>query len=106
MREIEAQTPNAKLTQALWGPLNKAIYSVSEDCSTYVHDSETGELLHRISDHQGPINSLSFSPDEVFFLTCSDDRTAKVSLSPLLPVSSNLSCLALRHTHLQECEDL
>jgi len=78
MREIEGQTPNAKLTQALWGPLNKSIYSVSEDCCAYVHDSETGELLHRIADHQGPINSLAISPDEVFFLTCSDDRTARL----------------------------
>jgi len=78
LREIEGETPNAKIVQALWGPLNKSIYSISEDCCVYIHDSETGELLHRIADHQGPINNISFSPDEVFFLTCSDDRTAKL----------------------------
>jgi len=78
LREIEGQTPNAKITQALWGPLNKSIYSASEDCCVYIHDSETGELLHRIADHQGPVNSISVSPDEVYFLTCSDDRTAKL----------------------------
>lgn len=78
--------------QAMWGPLNKSIYSVSEDCCVYIHDVETGELLHRISDHQGPINSISFSPDQVFFLTCSDDRTARVCASSLFPPSM-CSCL-------------
>jgi len=78
IKEIEAHTPNAKTTHALWGPLNKTIYSASEDCCVYIHDSETGELLHRIADHQGPINHLVFSPDEVYFLSSSDDRTARL----------------------------
>jgi len=78
IKEIVGETPNAKITQALWGPLNKAIFSVSEDCSTYINDSETGQLLHCITDHTGPVTSITFSPDEVYFLTTSDDRTAKL----------------------------
>lgn len=40
MREIVAPTPSAKITQALWGPLNKYIIYSSEDCSVYIHDPE------------------------------------------------------------------
>jgi len=78
MREIVAPTPSAKITRALWGPLNKYIIYASEDCSVYIHDPETGDLLHTIADHQGPVNSISFSYDETFFITASDDRTAKL----------------------------
>jgi hypothetical protein len=45
MREIVAPTPSAKITQALWGPLNKYIIYSSEDCSVYIHDPEVRVLL-------------------------------------------------------------
>ncbi len=108
MREIVAPTPSAKITQALWGPLNKYIIYSSEDCSVYIHDPEvrvlllqrtamarvltslslslqhltkpqSGELLHTITDHQAQVNSIAFSWDETYFITSSDDRTARVS---------------------------
>lgn len=79
MREIVAPTPSAKITQALWGPLNKYIIYTSEDCSVYIHDPETGDVMHHITDHQAPVNSISFSYDETLFITASDDRTARVS---------------------------
>jgi len=78
LREIVAVTPNAKITQAVWGPLNKTIFSASEDNCVYVHDVETGECVHRIADHSSTVSSITFSPDGVFFLTTSDDRTAKL----------------------------
>jgi len=78
MREIVASTPSAKITQALWGPLNKYIIYSSEDCSVYIHDPETGELLHTITDHEEPVNSITFSYDGTLFITASDDRSAKL----------------------------
>jgi len=78
MREIVAPTPSAKITQALWGPLNKYIIYSSEDCSVYIHDPESGELLHTITDHQAQVNSIAFSWDETYFITSSDDRTARL----------------------------
>ncbi|KAL6058651.1 Eukaryotic translation initiation factor 3 subunit I [Balamuthia mandrillaris] len=78
IREISGQNYDSKIQQALWGPLNKHIFAASEDGCVYIHDADTGELVHQITDHAGPINSIVFSPDEVFFLTCSDDCTAKL----------------------------
>jgi len=79
IREIAGgETQQAKITAALWGPLNKTIFSASEDCCVYIHDSETGLLLNRISDHAAPLSGLTFSADEIFFLTTSKDRTAKL----------------------------
>jgi translation initiation factor 3 subunit I len=77
VREIVAKT-TAKFTSALWGPLNRYIIATSEDCSVYIFDPETEELIHQITDHTGPVNSVSFSKDEIFFITASDDRTAKL----------------------------
>jgi translation initiation factor 3 subunit I len=76
MREIVGET-GAKISQAVWGPLNKTIFSVSETF-VFVHDAETGTLLHRIAEHSGAISSINFSLDQVFFLTTSDDRTGKL----------------------------
>jgi len=82
LQQIECKTGRgenyARILQAVWCPFNKLVLGCCEDCSVYVYDSETSELKKQISDHSGPVNSITFSPDSVFFATASDDRTAKL----------------------------
>eukprot|EP01087_Luapelamoeba_hula_P022405 TRINITY_DN8003_c0_g2_i1.p1 TRINITY_DN8003_c0_g2~~TRINITY_DN8003_c0_g2_i1.p1 ORF type:complete len:224 (-),score=20.39 TRINITY_DN8003_c0_g2_i1:64-735(-) len=74
--EIVGET-TSKINQAVWGPQNATIFSVTEN-SVCVHDSETGQLLRRIAEHSGTVGSISFSVDRAHFLTTSDDRSAKL----------------------------
>lgn len=105
-REIVGLNPNAKITMALWGPLNKTIIASSDDSTITVWDPETGRPLHTIKDHTKSVNKISFSKDQSHFITASTDHTCKLydttswkllksydtgrpvnaaSLSPLLP---------------------
>ncbi len=47
MREIVGPNPSAKISQSVWGPLNKYIVSACEDGRVYIHDPEVWlELLY------------------------------------------------------------
>lgn len=35
-------------------------------------------LIAHLTSHTGPINAIAVSPDHVFFVSCSDDKTVKV----------------------------
>jgi len=43
-----------------------------------VFDAETGQLLGSLKGHGSLLLSATFSPDDRFILTASDDRTAKI----------------------------
>jgi WD40 repeat protein len=105
-REIVSQKPNAKITMALWGPLNKTIVACSDDGLVTVFEPDTGKVLHVIRDHTKAVGKIDFSHDQSHFITASQDHTCKIydsatfkliksydtgrpvndaSLSPLLP---------------------
>jgi len=62
-----------------WGYLNEVILTATDTGFVYLHDPETGaEKRAPIHDHSGPINSIVFSRDQTFFVTCGDDHFARL----------------------------
>jgi len=69
---------SAKFYQAVWGPLNKNIYSCCEDSTVTVYDAQTQRQISQVKHHTKPVNSLSFSEDKSHFVTASHDFTAQL----------------------------
>ncbi|KAJ3087946.1 Eukaryotic translation initiation factor 3 subunit I [Quaeritorhiza haematococci] len=67
-----------KATVAMWGNLNKHIYTGHEDGTISVWNSETGELVKSVREHKAQIQDIQFSPDKSFFITASKDHTSHV----------------------------
>ena len=69
----------------------------------YVWSVQTGALLDQLSGHEGPVSSLSFSPDGNTLLSGSWDRTVRVwdifsrtQTSESLQLQSDILCVAFR----------
>jgi len=76
--EIIGKSPEHKINQARWGPLNTHIYSVGEDASVCVWDAETGKLVGEARDHTKSVVSFNFSNDKTHFVTASTDHTCRL----------------------------
>jgi len=106
VKEIVGPSLGSKISQAQWGPLNKTIFSTSEDGTVTVWDPETGKSFNQIKDSLKAITRMAFSRDQTHFITASldhavrlyDTKTLKllktydtgrpvnaISLSPILP---------------------
>jgi len=68
----------AKILQALWGPLNQNIFTANEDGTVRVYDARNSEQIHVIGDHSKSVVQLSFSKDGLYFITASKDGTARL----------------------------
>mmetsp|Transcript_9912 Transcript_9912/g.14952 ORF Transcript_9912/g.14952 Transcript_9912/m.14952 type:complete len:347 (+) Transcript_9912:43-1083(+) len=67
-----------KVQKALWGPLNEAMFTASDNGKVHVWDAQSGKLLHEITDHTRSVQSIEFSKDRSMFLTASSDHTARL----------------------------
>eukprot|EP01088_Endostelium_zonatum_P014569 TRINITY_DN324_c2_g1_i2.p1 TRINITY_DN324_c2_g1~~TRINITY_DN324_c2_g1_i2.p1 ORF type:complete len:437 (+),score=151.97 TRINITY_DN324_c2_g1_i2:866-2176(+) len=66
------------LSKCAWGYMNENIISVTSKGGLYVHDLNGNLVREPIHDHTRNINNIAFSHDRLYFLTCSDDNTARL----------------------------
>lgn len=59
----------SKIGRALWGPLNKRIFSASDDATLRVWDPESGKQTDIIECHNKRISDVQFSYDMTLFVT-------------------------------------
>eukprot|EP01099_Mayorella_cantabrigiensis_P000555 TRINITY_DN1248_c0_g1_i2.p1 TRINITY_DN1248_c0_g1~~TRINITY_DN1248_c0_g1_i2.p1 ORF type:complete len:349 (-),score=79.69 TRINITY_DN1248_c0_g1_i2:107-1102(-) len=67
-----------KILQGLWSSLDTEIYAACDDGFIRVWNTESGDLVKQVGDHKKAVNGLSWSKDKTFFVSASDDFTAKV----------------------------
>jgi translation initiation factor 3 subunit I len=80
-------TPDSRTTVAGFSYLAKYIIACHEDGTISQYDGKSGELVDSISVHEAfpnardptSIRDLQWSPDRTYFITASQDKTAKVS---------------------------
>lgn len=65
------------LTRAQFSPDGKKIVTAS-DSTVEIWNAQTGALLVNLKGHSGILKSASFSPDNKWLITASDDHTAKI----------------------------
>jgi len=68
----------AKILQAVWGPLNKTILTANEDGRIVVYDVRTGGQLKVIDAHLKAVMQLNFSKTGSMFITASKDGFSKL----------------------------
>ncbi|KKK12090.1 hypothetical protein ARAM_003203 [Aspergillus rambellii] len=70
----------SKATVAGWSYMSKYIIAGHEDGSVSQYDGKTGEQLKNAQAHEfdHQINDLQFSPDRIYFITASKDKSAKL----------------------------
>jgi len=76
--KLAAGTQGVKIFQALWSNLDTEIYAACDDGFIRVWNTETGDLVKQIGDHKKAVNGISWSKDKTYFVSASDDFTAKV----------------------------
>lgn len=77
IKEIQLKTTSG-IKQTVWGYLNENILTVTDKGVIHIHNPESGEEIKEIQAHKNPINSIQFNKDQSFFITTSDDLTAKL----------------------------
>lgn len=94
----------AKVTAALWGPLDEYIVTGHEDGVLRTYCAKTGECLATNTFHSGPIMSLRCSKDKEFVITGSKDHNAALFTSGDLqhlktyPTDKNVNAAAISPT--------
>nr|AAY32924.1 TGF-beta receptor interacting protein 1 [Clonorchis sinensis] len=67
-----------KVTGAIWGPLNKTIICGHDSGALTVLDVRSGQVLHQIASHKGPVTDIQMHLHLPMFITGSKDHTAKL----------------------------
>lgn len=78
--ELVITMTESKATVAGWSYLNKYIITGHENGSVSQYDAQTGELLHRVQEHDVDmsITDIQFSMDRTYFITACKDKTARI----------------------------
>lgn len=78
----EIRLTGSKATVAIWAPLSDYILTGHENGKVAKYDAKTGEEVEVVEgSHSREITDIQLSPDGTYFITCSRDRTARVSIS-------------------------
>jgi len=90
-KSLETQEPilrikvdESKVTSMLWGPVDETLISGHENGKIVQWDLRTGKEVTSVFAHEGPINDMQMSKDQIFFVTASKDHTAKLFLTDQL----------------------
>ncbi len=73
--------PGARVNRALWGPLNKQIITCNEQGAVLSWDPTSGECTHERCEHEQNVGDITFSLDQMTFISASADMSAIVSSS-------------------------
>jgi len=65
-KEIQGPSPNYKIYQALWGPLNETIFTSNEDGTIRIYDTETGKQIKIINEHTKAVNRIQFDKKSTY----------------------------------------
>eukprot|EP01086_Lenisia_limosa_P016560 TRINITY_DN6456_c0_g1_i1.p1 TRINITY_DN6456_c0_g1~~TRINITY_DN6456_c0_g1_i1.p1 ORF type:complete len:323 (+),score=81.89 TRINITY_DN6456_c0_g1_i1:42-1010(+) len=68
----------AKVTNALFSPMNDQLYCAHADGSISVWSRETGEMLGKVEAHSDSISNMQYSWDGLCIITASKDNTARL----------------------------
>lgn len=68
----------AKILQAVWGPLNRTIITANEDGRVAIYDVRTGGQLKVIDDHVKAVMQINFSKNGGMFITASRDGYSRL----------------------------
>jgi translation initiation factor 3 subunit I len=74
---VEIVVPT-RISQAMFGPLNKTIITCGEDGIIRTYDSESRKLINENKEHTKQVNRMSFDKNRILFITASKDGTAKL----------------------------
>jgi len=99
---------DTKITQAMWGPLNKTIITSDNEGVIRVYDTASLQLSQENRDHRKTINKMSFDKDKFTFITASADSTAKLFDTKTLSVLKsydtgrpvNVACISPIKEHI------
>ena len=70
----------SKATVGIWAPLSDYILTGHENGKVAKYDAKTGEQVEAAEEyHTREITDIQLSPDGTYFITCSRDKTARVS---------------------------
>lgn len=69
----------ARVNRALWGPLNRSLITCTENGRVLSWDVATGDCPHERDDHEQNVGDITFSLDQMTFISASTDQTAIVS---------------------------
>jgi len=68
----------AKIMQAVWGPLNRTILTANEDGRIAIYDVRNGEQLKLIDDHTKAVMQLTFFKNDSMFISASKDGYSRL----------------------------
>jgi translation initiation factor 3 subunit I len=79
IRTITMGADQAKITAAVWGPLDEYIYTGHEDGEVAVYNPYVEEKLMGTKEHNGQINDIQWAlPHQGYFITASKDHSARL----------------------------
>jgi transcription initiation factor TFIID subunit 5 len=83
LRSLKNNITPAKVNDCKWGFLDQAwceseidVFSMT-DADLNVQKERHGSTVKRLVGHSGPVYGLSFSHDNKYLLSCSEDKTGK-----------------------------
>lgn len=84
-----------RVNRALWGPLNKNLITCTESGSVLSWDVASGECTNERDDHEQNVADITFSLDQMTFITGSTDQSAIVSHHSCSPAPHSSLCVLL-----------
>merc|ERR1711964_378346 len=75
--QIDEDLP-MKCAKIGWGPFDQTIVSLHDEGTVFIWDARTGQELHVLKAHNGPLTGLQWSEDRTMMITCAKDQTMKM----------------------------
>ncbi len=88
--------PGVRVNRALWGPLNKQLITCNERGSILSWDPISGECTHERCEHEQNVGDITFSLDQMTFISASADMSAIVSSKKIYPLAAHMRPVSIR----------
>jgi len=73
-----SEVSGAAVAAIVYSKDGKLVVTTSHDGSARIWDAATGQLLHKLTGHDGPLTSAGFSPDGKWIVSASEDQTTRI----------------------------